>query len=580
MAPGLEVRSVRRIKQIDPGVSEGFEEDREPGIVDFGERDLAPPGFRRRQLPRWMTSGVTIPTRVLAALGGIALVAVLSASSLLGVSIVPVDMAALNPTATPPPTPSPRVDPTPSRAPGASPLPSPAAEGTAPPFNATGWPIELPSSWRRNSLEEGGSVGPDGTIYIPGVVPISPLGYGRVGWLLLSDGRHLTPRVFSSDGGVFGYAFGPEGIVRVWGFGSDGQVRFEYWTGADSAPYLKLGPGGDLYVLERPSYSRLAPASGAVMLILDRSGNTKDMWWLADAWGSDFIVRSDGSILAEVSEDGFCRLHAFSAGGTDLTSGPDPCWEHLAVGPTGTVVGWSYTSGTGGTPVVNTRIAIIGQDGRPEPGWPRVIAGTASPPGFGPGGSIYLNVLHGWSGLSELQKLELGNSSDPAWSVSLAAGPLTTGGGTAGDPVVPESPLVAPDGTAFVAETRAVSAYDTNGAPLSGWPYRLPIGWSNFLAGGPTGQPAWNPGPLLVDASGSGGSKYLLYLALSDRIVALETSGGVAAGWPYLIHTTGFESWSDWSQTPDGGLIALARYSGAGGHYVLYSLTSGGSRPV
>jgi hypothetical protein len=240
------------------------------------------------------------------------------------------------------------------------------------------------------------------------------------------------------------------------------------------------------------------------------------------------------------------------------------------------VVGWTYETGSGAA-TVTTTIAVLGEDGSPEPGWPKMISGITSPPTFGEGGSLYVVITRGAGSSALVARLEASESS--SWTLPLGGEPLmgpssaTSGGG------IPEPPVVG-GGMVFVAEDSDVAAFDVAGIAAPGWPYRLPAGWSAAACGAGSATIAaegiapvvWSPNPAAAPGQGDG----LLYLALEDRIVALTSAGAMAPGWPYA--SSAYRCWSEPKAAPDGGVAMLGVQVRAQGFTVL-RLTIDGKLP-
>ena len=530
-------------------------------IVDLGERDVAPPGYRRRALPPWLDR-VRPRGRGTAGLATVALALALVAASAGGYLNVP----AFGPASAATPTTAPYAA---SASPGTQiPL---AISTSTPAYVAHGWPVELPAGDDAGSAILG-PLGPDGTISVTGQPPLDLDGHSRTDRLRLFDGTYLTPELFGSDGSAYGYSVDVDGYATIWAFGPDGALRYAYPTGGSVVPAFGVTDSGLMYLLTPSPWANPAPAGTYRVVVLDPEGSPRALWSVGEAWGSTFLLRPDDSFLVGESDVSGCRLHAYSPAGIDVTAGPAPCWDRMAVGPDGTVVAWSYEPGSsGGTGT--TTFAVIGATGSAEPGWPVVVPGTASAPVFGTDRSIYV-VASRDHGLASLQRLDLSSSGTGEWTAPLRDAPLVAASPLPGGRVVPESPVVG-GGTIFVAETDSVEAFEPSGVESPSWPYRLPDGWSNFdCAAGDGSGGIVNPGP--VYDPGAGGR---LFLALEDRIVGLTPSGGVAAGWPYEPGT-GFGCWRGLESSGDGGVIALALYSDGAGRLVVLRLTFDGRVPA
>jgi hypothetical protein len=106
-----------------------------------------------------------------------------------------------------------------------------------------------------------------------------------------------------------------------------------------------------------------------------------------------------------------------------------------------------------------------------------------------------------------------------------------------------------------------VLAFEPDGSPVSGWPYKLPAAFAPFEPFSPD-DVSGNPGPILGSVSGGQG---LLYLVLEDCVVAMRADGRVAQGWPHKVPPAS-ESWWVFAQaTPDGGLLTIRMISAEDG---------------
>lgn len=552
----------------------------EPSVVDLGERDLAPPGYRRWSLPSWLERLPVPGRRAALAVAEVALVAAASAS-VFGVPPLPWAGHAVA-------TPTRHVSAVATLPPEPSPIPVPTATPTPSPFLADGWPVELPvgsslgpqaaGSTTPNSESVGSSVGPDGMLYFSGAAPIDPRGVSRPGWMQLPDGRYVRPLIFGSDGSAYGYAFDDAGVASIWAFAPDGLLRYWYSTNASTTPFFEVTASDWLYLLTPAPWANPVPGGEYSVVVLDPDGSQRANWPVRKAWPSTFLVRRDGTVLVGQTGGSGCYLSAYSMTGVNLTAVPSPCWDHMKIGPDGEVVGWSYeidVSSVGQAVVASTTVAVLGEDGSPEPGWPKVIGGSASAPAFGGSGSIYFTVRHGEKGsYSDLERLDVSGAEDRDWTVPIEWVPLWTSDEAVGGAVVPVPPVVGGD-LIFVPETVLVEAFDSSGAVAPGWPFQLPSGFTNALcypeadspvatpsAEGTTSaepteppfqpvDPLWAPGAVGRPDDG------LLYLPLGDRIVALTQNGEVAPGWPYMTGAGG-ECWQSLAATPDGGVVATA----------------------
>jgi hypothetical protein len=559
-----------KTNRIDPSVPARSGRPDDAGIVDLGERDLAPPGYKRRELPRWVGRLPGSGPRIRATVAAIAVAAVVG-GVVLGFVRLPAIGGDTAPT---------RSLAAPTAAPTVRPTPVPVVVAATPtPVLAHGWPVDLPAGSGGDPVKLG-PVGPDGTIYVTGAVPIDEHGNGRLDWLRLPDGTYLSPQFFGPDGSAYGYAFDVDGYATIWAFGPDGRARYAYSTNGGVVPAFGVSKAGLLYTLTPSPWANPVPAGVYRVVVLGLDGSPRAAWPAGEAWASTFLLRPNGSVLVGQSDAQGCGLHAYSPGGVDLTAEPDPCWGRMAVGPDGTVVGWSYEAVAGvGTAIVSTTIALLGTDGGPAPGWPKVIPGIASSPAFGEAGSIYVVVSRGPVASAVLERLDA--SAANSWTLPLGGEPLVAASPAAGGQTVPEPPVVG-GGMVFVAESKDVAAFDVTGVAAPGWPYRLPAGWSiqtcttdggaSAQVDGAAAPVAWSPDP----ATGPGSGEGRLYLALEDRVVALTSAGAVAPGWPYAAGVSG--CWYDPKATPDGGVAMLGLQAGSQDLVVL-RLTIDGKLP-
>jgi hypothetical protein len=421
----------------------------------------------------------------------------------------------------------------------------PAPTGPAPsPVPPDGWPVTFDGN-------AGPIVGPDGTVYTNGIA-------------LNSSGRLASGRVFALPGVSTGSpaAFGADGTIYVVGmtadlsksvigaFAPDGTLRTGWPVTADGYVQLAMAPGGDLYVVS-------STASTAESRLLESNGSVRASWAVA---GASDVVGQDGSLYAITFQPNapVGRIDVLRTDGSRAT-GKANDWQALGVAPSGTAYAWTWDLAAGSdTKVVTTRIAAIGPDGNPKPGWPVSIPGSASAPAFGADGSVYLTL--GASGsTSSVLALDANGHTKAGWPAKLPAGYTAlseTGAWHAPD--VAEAPTPAVDGTLYVAAESAdgqalVTALDGTGRVKPGWPYRPLSSFISFSHA--VGGYATETAPLFAPSGSSG----LLYLVLKDRIVALSDNGKVAPGWPKEL--TGETAWV---AMPDGGIVVSVGWYDAG----------------
>jgi hypothetical protein len=414
-------------------------------------------------------------------------------------------------------------------------------------LDPNGWPITIPSGDVGDVV-----VGPDGTVYAAGMVPADRLGHGRVGWLALPDGTYVVPSAFGSDGSFYGEADG-----ELWAFGSDGQPR-SGWPIDVAASSWAVSPSASVYLMEWPT------EGSTRVSILDQHAKPVSQWSIPKVldYSCDYLIKADGTFWLTYPVDdpswwGACEIHAYSPAGKELASSPDH-WSGFADGPGGVVVAWYYHFAAQSMDRPDqTRVAVLGLDGKPKPGWPITLDGSASPPAFGPDGSIYFSLLA--DGGNRIAAFDEAGRARPGWPVTLTGAPLTLAApGT--EPDRPQSPIVG-DGVVYLASQTDVEAFDSGGKTLDGWPYTLPVAWDDSRCTATPGTPVWNEGPVYSTAGGKG----LLYLGLEGQIVALASDGRVASGWPYVADKNGFACWQSLEAAPDGGLIATASYEKSDG---------------
>jgi len=454
--------------------------------------------------------------------------------------------------------------PGPTATPTAAPTPPPTLGTALSPVNPGGWPIAIQTDF----LSEV-QVGPDGTLYVAGLMPVDATGHGRVGWLALPDGSYVTPAVFGPDGSAFGELDG-----QVWAFDPDGKARTG-WPLDVAASGWAISPGGKLYLMQWPT-------EGVTdVTIMDDHAAPVSSWSVPKVldYSCDYLIQPDGTFwltypVADPSWWGACEIHAFGTDGKELSTGAiEDRWSGMSTGSNGVVAAWYYDFDEDSQErPARTRVAILGRDGRPLAGWPVTLEGAASPPAYGSDGSLYFTLLN--SPANQVVALDEAGKVKPGWPVALAGDPLTVAAvGT--EPLIPQSPIVG-GSAVYVATQTEVDAFDGAGKMLDGWPYTLPAAWDDSRCTSSAETPVWNTGPVFgSDGSGSG----RLYLGLDDRIVALTPGGAEATGWPYSGGSD-FVCWRQLEPAPDGGLVAVGyhRIEGIPEHLIV-RLTPEGSYP-
>jgi len=432
--------------------------------------------------------------------------------------------------------------------PGATPLPSDSSWSEPTPFFdviTAGWPVTVDYDHSR-SLD----VGPDGTVYLGDLPPLDATGHPRPNWLIEPDGTQAQPFAFGSDGTIYAGTQQLNTIDLVWIFGPDGYLRSSSPLEVDNFGSYAAGPDGSIHFVSPP----LGDAANTIIAILQPDGSSSRI----DTPGSvqQAVVDQEGTIYLGVwtglqGAGGF-SLRVLSPDGTQLAGDGPALWSGMAMAPNGTPYAWAYDMATGSdSQVVRSRIAAIGKDGRPEPGWPLTLPGGISAPSFGPDGTLYL-----LNGYSKVIALGPDGRVRPGWPVMLPEGDAAisaTGGFHA--PNIAQPPVVDDRGTVYVAGTSetdlaVVAAFDSVGRIQNGWPVKLDSSLASFAFGFVGGYDP-DASPVFVRAS-SGLIRH--YVALENQIVALGENGSPVPGWP-ITRPASSAGWRDMWAAPDGGLI-------------------------
>ncbi len=527
---------MRRLKEIEPELPVyGLAPD-EIRIVDFGERDLVRPGGKkivRRSIP-------SRHRRTLAVVGSgaLALAAVWSfsqprAAAPHGSPSASPLAAVSTPTATP-------VSPTPT------PVPLAVPDG--------GWAVKL------YTIETGrilypGPIGPDGTVHIRGAAPIDAHGQIEPDWMRLPDGDYLVPEAFGPDGSAYGVSTAMDGTAALWAFTRNHQPRFHYPLASSDHALLVPGPASSVFIVV-PVYP---PAGGSpiyrVTWIGDRGATTAE-WQLGNepfnGQAPVFIVRDDGTILTSYTTHKVCAIHVLDVSGHEMATDRPPCWDQLTQAADGTLVGQSCEA-AGADACGRTRLAILDHDGAAKPGWPRSIAGAASPPSFGADGALHMSSIEP-NGNKLLTVLEPDGRTRPGWPVPLDPTPAVPG--TPVDMMPPGWPLIGDYDVTYVQSSTRILAYDASGLPLPGWPVDL-------------GTP---PSYLLVYTHAPDGLG-LVGVAAGNAMLLLDETG--LARRVYVDGSPDFQGWLEWRAAPDG-LVGVSYHSDPAGDYVVVAFLPAG----
>jgi hypothetical protein len=449
--------------------------------------------------------------------------------------------------------------------------PSPTA--TPQPLILNGWPITWDDTY--SVLP---AVGPNGTTYLSigvssteGSVSVDSLavdssGRALTGWQKPPNGKHVMAIEFASDGTMYVTDHNADlWVTTVSAYDPDGSPRPGWPT--TSLSWFVFGPSNTLY----GGLSGKGEVSGK-LVILGSDGKTRAE--IGDAADCALIgrafTRPDGRLFM------LCWTDVGQTEGTIVvydstglvSSASADTWSGMTVGAGGTVVAWRRETTTTGDRTVAkaTKLAVIGTNGKPAAGWPITLPGAVSEPVVGADGIIYASLAKAGSRSPQVLAIRPSGQTLAGWPYVFPAGsqPREDATGAPGDPSYPVAPVVGRDGGVYVvaddsSHNESVLAVDRNAQLLSGWPAALPGRISTLGVGVCTDWcGSYYEKPLLaISSSGSA----LLYVHVSDQIVALDESGRVAPGWPKKLGSyTGFDvysGWTWWTVMPDGGLAAI-----------------------
>ena len=420
---------------------------------------------------------------------------------------------------------------------------------------------------------EGGidlDMGPNGIVHASAgtfgggrwIVALDAAGRARPGWpVQISPGSRP---VVAADGTAFVLACDTLGC-RLHALTSSGTER-RGWP-AQLAGAVSCDPPipgtRDVYVACRRTGAGIRVFRFALSGPLQRG-------WPADIPGEMMAVRRVGLALSLIAaEPGGTRLVSVWADASVHrgllvgTVGDVGGGRGYALGGDGTAYAWGHrirglTASGFSTPVSSTLMAFDRRGVRA--GWPFSTRIPMSDPAIA-NGTVYVTLgtptTHG-----SLVALDRAGRMRTGWPVALPV-PTTTGQSGAGGAPWRNlaAPAVGPDGTIYVTSISGgttVVAVSAAGWIQSGWPYRtaLPLVSSCVDVTG-CGDPRVTPllapnGFVYVPVrAGSGG-------AARDRIVRLDASGRVSAGWPVVLgpattHVLGLAT------GPSGGLLATTR---------------------
>ena len=233
------------------------------------------------------------------------------------------------------------------------------------------------------------------------------------------------------------------------------------------------------------------------------------------------------------------------------------CENDFSIGPNGTAV---VNTHHGVDESVTTDVVVFDVDGTGS-GSPITFDGVASAPSFDAAGRIYLALAPPTgSGTRRIELDQDGNRVGPQPTLW----PFTSTDSSIGmdDRLEAGALVVSDDGLAFVLDETnqtAILAIDRADTVPGSWPYRSRLGLErNSDCGFDTGCPSLRIEPV----AGADGSLYVALAAAKGsstggRIVALDRSGQVRAGWPVILKRPGSVFWS-LTPDPTGGIWALA----------------------
>lgn len=370
----------------------------------------------------------------------------------------------------------------------------------------------------------------------------------------------------------------PGGSVLVTLLDATGRVA-EGWpvklAGATSCGHLLAVEDGSVRILCTPADINQDLNQGIRGFAFDSRGKAMPGWPI-DVYGyavagrmldhdmTLFVSRSLGDIVEAGRPSHTVGLVKVRADGTVLEGVQEPRledWpgEQWAIGPDGIVYGSSIVSGLDEQSREKSRLTAIDRSGI-RSGWPVSFDGLASGPAFGPDGRIFVTVG------SLVRPESRGLAVDPATrSVSVSAALKTataelgdTGGCGLGNP---HTPLVAPDGTAFILDWayHQTFALDPSLEPVPGW---LNIAWTPFMRRDTryVREDAYCPS-LTHPAVGPDSTLYISQEARDGSagggLWTIGSDGRVRRGWPVELRRPGGEFWSVVVGS-DGTVYALA----------------------
>lgn len=426
-----------------------------------------------------------------------------------------------------------------------------------------GWPVIL------GAFGQPPRIGPDGTSYLVqdmSLTAVDATGHEPRGWPVKLNIKPLDSTGYTPTG----VEVGPDGTVYVTGgdtieaFHPDG-TRVSGWAyRASRIPYPAFV--ASMLPVSEGVYTDI---NAAEIVLLGKDGAPRPGWPVSLPGAADgssstrLLIGRDGTLYAE--DQAAATIYAYGSDGALKPGWPLQGWAAMSFDPSGRIYVWKhrFAASAGARysgPAIETQIGGLDATGRFYPGWPIKFDGPVSAPTFGPDGTVYLTrgtsygpgSPGGSTASATILAFDPSGKARPGWPVSLPAGYWALGSSPAVSQAASDPPVVTPDGlvhaiaaaaeSAGAPASQAVFAFLPNGHPAPGWPRVIGDGQlSNVLA----------------DAGGSGwltaGSG--INLVIDNRVVALQSDGTVAPGWP-LARPCGAAPQLVES-TPDGGLLVL-----------------------
>jgi hypothetical protein len=419
-------------------------------------------------------------------------------------------------------------------------------------------------------------IGPGGTSYLVqdmSLTAVDATGHEPGGWPVKLNIKPIDSTGYTPTG----VEVGPDGTVYVTG-GDTIEAFHPDGTRVSGWPYRASR------ILYPAFVATLLPVAEGVytdinageVVLLGKDGAPRPGWPVSLPGAADgsssaqLLIGRDGTLYAE--DQTADTIYAYGSYGALKPGWPLQGWAAMTFDPSGRIYVWKHRFAASASatysgpafgysgPAIETQIGGLDATGRFYPGWPMKFDGPVSPPTFGPDGTVYVTrgtsygpgSPDGSTASATILAFDRTGNAKPGWPVSLPAGYWALGGSPAVSQAASDPPVVTPDGLVYAIAaagdsagapaSQAVFAFLPSGRPAPGWPRVIGDGQlSNVLA---------DPGGSGWLTSGSG-----IYLVIDNRVVALQSDGTVAPGWP-LTRPCGAAPQLVES-TPDGGLLVL-----------------------